>query len=353
MASGMAGHTKGNPSCWISPEAGNIDIFIFIFIFVAAIASALMFGAVLRNVLIILSVNIYYPQATKAVSSDDIGLTPADLERHVDIGAHMERDEMDNKSAESSHRSRDYREHGATKDLNSVSEISSTAISSGKNSSNKHHRDNRDKEKDGSLVPVVMDLFRLLLQHWSRSRSDRVSPYSAIEGEVSYGTEQEKPHQEGSLDEIIARNKLLSYSLNLTQRVKALQSPLLFVGGFLICAFGLWVGRLVLLLNEDSIQDNFESWTQCIFSNYFDGYSDSLLLGEHQGGYHDVVARDTYAQSLCNESPTERASYVGVAVWFYIGAFGNSIFVFCAYLRARDIHKALFMCLTCGGGTGT
>lgn len=339
LLSGKAGHTKGNPTCWTSSDAGNVDMWIFVFIFVAAIVSALMFGAVLRNVLIILSVNIYYSQSSKEVSSDDnVGFTPSDLEAHVDIGGHLMRDEVEGHSIEFSARSQDYREKEIRGDNNSVNSLSTKKSSGGL-----HKRSDSEKSKDGALVPVMMDLFKLLLQ-----RNNRVEPQNSNQTEIE-SNYAEGATREGSLDEIIARNKLLSYSLNLTQRVKALQSPLLFVGGFLICAFGLWVGRLVLLLNEDSINDNFESWTHCIFSNYFDGYTNALMAGELDNGYYDLAARDDYAHMMCNDSSTERVSYVGVGVWFYIGAFGNSFFVFCAYIRARDVHKMLYMILTCGG----
>lgn len=399
---GHQGYNKGNPTCWTNRASGDFDMIIFLFIFVSAVISLFLFLPVLRNVLLLLSVNVYYPDITHVgpeSSTANISLrmpsqylvVPAqnrDGDNHNGAGyIGLNQAGGDGKvSDEPADRTDTENDCGFLRDSfrnHQIVSVEDRDFSDVELSNRNLDGDNNaglgmfagealgletsrsvasadTANSEVSVYGLINNLFQLIVRGNARvsmsmvaNASDRAA--GSIVGvdsggtgsghELAGGERNEAIYEsENNLPAIITKNKLVMYSLNLTKRLKVLKRTLLFVAAFVICAFGLWIGRLVVYFNSKKSFKYFDIWIECIFDSYFDGYSDALDQGVIVGSYDDLGHRDSYAREVCGEQP-EHVTYWVLGVWFFFAAFGNSWFVSAAYLRWSDISRLFFTTL--------
>ena len=368
FASDHQGYNKGNPTCWTNRASGDFDMFA------SAVISLFLFLPVLRNVLLLLSVNVYYPEVAYTgthsstadislrmpsqymvgtiASNGNTGTLPMSQRMGVGVGVGVgPGDTMEsavNGEGEglgdgSSHQMGEMDRNCLSNDdadaglgLETCASVDTVTTAS----------------SEPSVLVLVSTLFQLIVRGSARISPEYSQTTSGSDSGPTLHTGAERDdatgdsgsERESQVHSIIAKNRLLSYSLNLKKRLSVLRGTLLFVAAFLICAFGLWIGRLVVFFNSHKSFDYFDDWIECIFNHYFDGYSDAIAQGSVVGLYSDLERRDSYAREVCGDQP-QHVTYWVLGVWFFFAAFGNSWFVSAAYLKCDEVSRLFFSCI--------
>ena len=80
------------------------------------------------------------------------------------------------------------------------------------------------------------------------------------------------------------------------KKIRALISPIIFASVFIVSICGGLVGRFSQYHDGGAKRSDFREWSGCIFSNFYDGYTDNSI-----GSYYDGDLRQEYAYTMCGE----------------------------------------------------
>ena len=135
---------------------------------------------------------------------------------------------------------------------------------------------------------------------------------------------------------------------NLGKKLRVLGPPMMFCLIYLAMVLSGLFSRFSLYARFDARYDEFNSWIQCIFENYYDNYTSDLDASTPSGvvtSYLDVDQRQVYAYAACGESPPAAVS-LGALMWFFFSMFGHPLMIALIFMKFDNLKRLCDVC--CG-----
>ena len=131
-------------------------------------------------------------------------------------------------------------------------------------------------------------------------------------------------------------------------RLYKLRQPLLFIMVFAVSIYGVCSARWELYMSVRKRDEIFAEWIICIFTQYFNGYTDQLnpSASNYDTLYTDTTLRDNYAHHMCGDSPKALIPLYEI-IWFYFGIFGHPLIAAIVFLKPRLVQKFFYKCCGC------
>jgi len=335
VGSGNLGYTKGSPTCFNNQVSDDPDLDIWVFWVVAAViggVASICLVFVLWKAISLVMFSKIDPTVKPAISIS--------AAYHVASSDAISYQDVESDQAVSSVTASQSRPHIVRSDGNAGEVHGDGGVTSGANGSDGSNYSPKSKT-GGTLYLELSSSFRSSVVGSSAKvhpiQGASVTSYTTNVASSSQELARDSADEEREGDDYLSRSVLV--------RVRRLVPGMLFAAVYLVMAIGALYARFLLHHNGDRNWNVFQTWIQCIFENFYDGYTTEIEFSDDfsTDSYFDIEARQQFAYETCGFAPKGSVKFAAI-VWFFVSIFGHPIVISLIYMKWAGLLRLLCAC---------